>query len=134
MSDTDYTHQTHLKGCSTLTWVLRRQIRYSLSSIRTITSHRTSNVKSILKLALILCRISVRMRDGFELPIVMAYDKSSFDEKSPWIMFTKGSISQKSDLQFDNHMISIMSRGMCCCYPLLRGNQLIAEDYRHQIL
>lgn len=63
------------------------------------------------------------MRDGFELPIVMAYDKSSFDEKSPWIMFTKGSISQKSDLQFDNHKISIMSRGMCCCYPLLRGNQ-----------
>ncbi len=62
------------------------------------------------------------MRDGFELPLVMSYDKQHFDEKSPWILFTSGSVSDKSDLQFDNHKLSIMSRGMCCCYPLLRGN------------
>lgn len=48
------------------------------------------------------------MRDGFELPLVMAYDKQHFDEKSPWILFTKGSVSNKADLQFDNNKISLM--------------------------
>lgn len=43
-------------------------------------------------------RISVKMRDGFELPLVMTYDKTYYTEKSPWIMFTNGFDSTKSDL------------------------------------
>jgi hypothetical protein len=35
------------------------------------------------------------MRDGFEVPLVMSYDKNFFNEKSPWIMFTNGANSQK---------------------------------------
>ncbi|CDW77077.1 oligopeptidase b [Stylonychia lemnae] len=45
-------------------------------------------------------KIQVRMRDGQEIPMVMTYDKQFFNEKSPWIMFTKGAKSEKSDLQY----------------------------------
>lgn len=38
-------------------------------------------------------RINVPMRDGFEVPLVMSYDKTFFNEKSPWLMFTQGAIS-----------------------------------------
>ena len=62
------------------------------------------------------------MRDGFEVPLVMTYDKTFFNEKSPWLMFTKGAVSDKSDLQFDPANISLMNRGICLCYPLIRGN------------
>jgi oligopeptidase B len=61
------------------------------------------------------------MRDGFEVPLVMTYDKTFFNEKSPWLMFTKGAVSDKSDLQFDPSNISLMNRGICLCYPLVRG-------------
>ena len=61
------------------------------------------------------------MRDGFEVPLVMTYDKTFFNEKSPWLMFTRGAISDKSDLQFDPINISLMNRGICLCYPLVRG-------------
>jgi protease II len=61
------------------------------------------------------------MRDGFEVPLVMAYDKTHFNEKSPWVMLTQGAQSTKSDLQFDHAKISLMNRGLCLCYPLVRG-------------
>jgi len=69
-------------------------------------------------------KIQVKMRDGFEVPLVMAYDKTFFNEKSPWLMFTKGAVSNKIDLQFDPSNISLMNRGICLCYPLVRGKVL----------
>lgn len=62
------------------------------------------------------------MRDGMEIPLVMTYDKLFFNEKSPWIMFTQGADSTKNDLQFDQNKISILNRGLCLCFPLIRGN------------
>ena len=91
----------------TLTWGLNKQIKSSSNNIKTSPNLKTFNVKSTLSLSLSY-RITVRMRDGFELPLVMAYDKQHFNEKSPWIMFTKGSVSNKADLQFDNNKISLM--------------------------
>jgi hypothetical protein len=35
------------------------------------------------------------MRDGFEIPVVMTYDKQYYTESSPWIFFTKGADSSK---------------------------------------
>ena len=61
------------------------------------------------------------MRDGFEVPIVMTYDKKHYNEKSPWILFTKGAKSSKEDLNFDITKISLMNRGIVCVYPLIRG-------------
>ncbi len=43
-------------------------------------------------------KIQVKMRDGYEVPLVMAYDKQYFNEKSPWVMFTRGAQSEKADL------------------------------------
>eukprot|EP00347_Sterkiella_histriomuscorum_P005460 403356529 len=59
-------------------------------------------------------KIQVKMRDGQEIPLVMAYDKQYFNDESPWILFTNGSQSSKSDLQFDINKLSIMQRGICC--------------------
>ncbi|TNV73246.1 hypothetical protein FGO68_gene9908 [Halteria grandinella] len=88
--------------------------------------------KNLTKPQNIQCeKINVTMRDGFEVPLVMSYDKTYFNEKSPWIMFTKGAISQKSDLQFDNNKISLMNRGMCLCYPLVRGTKYFDDGWYH---
>ena len=61
------------------------------------------------------------MRDDFEIPMVMTYDKNYYNDSSPWILFTKGINSSKADLSFDNTKISLMNRGIVCAYPLVRG-------------
>ena len=43
-------------------------------------------------------KISVQMRDNFEIPMVIKYDKRFYSEQSPWVLFTKGAQSCKSDL------------------------------------
>jgi protease II len=66
-------------------------------------------------------KVNAPMRDGFEVPLVMAYDKQHFNEKSPWLLFSRGADSEKADLQFDPLNISLLNRGLCLCYPLVRG-------------
>jgi len=46
-------------------------------------------------------KISVTMRDGYQVPLVMAYDKRHFNEKSPWVVVTRGADSHKGDIQFE---------------------------------
>jgi hypothetical protein len=43
-------------------------------------------------------KIDIKMRDNFEIPMVIKYDKRFYSEKSPWVLFTKGAQSSKSDL------------------------------------
>lgn len=33
-------------------------------------------------------KIAIKMRDNFEIPMVIKYDKRFYNEDSPWIMFT----------------------------------------------
>jgi oligopeptidase B len=73
-------------------------------------------------------KISVTMRDGYQVPLVMAYDKRHFNEKSPWVIVTKGADSNKADIQFEHSKISMMNRGICLCYPLVRGTFLKLPD------
>lgn len=40
-------------------------------------------------------KIQVRMRDGFELPLVLKYDRRFYNEDSPWVLFTSGIKSSK---------------------------------------
>ena len=61
------------------------------------------------------------MRDDFEIPIVMTYNKNFYNEDSPWVLFTKGVHSSKEDLYFDNNKMSLFNRGIVCAYPLVRG-------------
>ena len=74
------------------------------------------------------------MRDGVEVPLVMTYDKTHFNEKSPWVMLTQGAQSQKADLQFDITKMSMLSRGLCLCYPLIRGRSFVNHLCRHSLL
>ena len=43
-------------------------------------------------------KINIRMRDDFEIPMIIKYDKRFYSEKSPWVLFTKGAQSKKNDL------------------------------------
>lgn len=61
------------------------------------------------------------MRDEFEIPVVIKYDKKYYSEDSPWIMFTRGIDSNKDDTNFNRNDLAIMSRGIVCAYPLIRG-------------
>ncbi len=71
---------------------------------------------------LLLYRITIKMRDDFEIPMIMTYNRTFYNDQSPWILFTKGMQSSKSDLEFDYTKIGLMNRGIVCAYPLVRGN------------
>ena len=61
------------------------------------------------------------MRDQFEIPMVIKYDKQTYSEESPWVLFTNGIESQKGDIAWNNNDIALMNRGFVCAYPLIRG-------------
>jgi protease II len=65
------------------------------------------------------------MRDDFEIPMVIKYDKRTYTEDSPWVLFTKGMQSEKSDTQWNSKDIPLMNRGLVCAYPLIRGKSTI---------
>lgn len=47
----------------------------------------------------LLCeKVQMTMRDGFQVPVVLIYDKRFYTDESPWIIFTKGAASMKEDL------------------------------------
>ena len=71
------------------------------------------------------------MRDGEEIPMVMSYDKTQYDDKSPFIFFTRGSQSSKEDLAFSEDKISLMKRGIVCAYPLTRGKLIRLNFHRN---
>jgi protease II len=70
------------------------------------------------------------MRDGFDMPLVLKYDRRHYNETSPWVMFTKGADSCREDTQWKVSDLAYMSRGMVCAYPLLRGTNYFDQDYR----
>ena len=43
-------------------------------------------------------QIQVPMRDGTDIPMIIKYDRRFYNEDSPWVMFTRGANSSKSDL------------------------------------
>ena len=63
----------------------------------------------------------IDMRDGTQIPLVIKYDKRHYTEKSPWVMFTKGRDSDRSMIGWNRNDMALMSRGIVCAYPLLRG-------------
>jgi len=71
--------------------------------------------------------------EGFEIPVILSYNKKEFVDKSPWVLFTKGSVSSKEDLAFDVPRLSLMDRGIVCAFPFVRGKD-IAVSPRHSLL
>jgi hypothetical protein len=61
------------------------------------------------------------MRDDFEIPMIIKYDKRFYNEDSAWVLFTNGSQSCKQDIKWNINDVALMSRGIVCAYPLLRG-------------
>jgi protease II len=72
------------------------------------------------------------MRDDFEIPVVIKYDKKHYSEDSPWILFTRGIDSSKWDTNWNRNDLSIMSRGVVCAYPLIRGTRYFDSDWLDQ--
>ena len=76
-------------------------------------------------------KIMVKMRDDFEIPMVIKYDKRFYSESSPWVLFTKGIQSDKLDTSWQRNDMAFMSRGVVCAYPLIRGSQYFDHDWLH---
>ena len=72
-------------------------------------------------------KVDMRMRDGFNVPVVLVYDKRFYTETSPWIMFTKGLHSSKEDLSMTPSRLSLTDRGIVCAYPMVRGKLLYSK-------
>lgn len=66
-------------------------------------------------------QVSVDVRDGSSIPMVIKYDKRYYSDHSPWVMFTKGVDSDKEMTSWRRNDIALLSRGIVCAYPLLRG-------------
>lgn len=75
------------------------------------------------------------MRDGFQIPMVLKYDKRFYTENSPWVFFTNGIESEKgSDIKpspasWRLEDIALTSRGIVCAYPLIRGTEYFGHDW-----
>lgn len=61
------------------------------------------------------------MRDDFEIPMVIKYDRRYYNDDSPWVLFTHGVDSGKEHTSWNINDMAYMSRGIVCAYPLLRG-------------
>ena len=78
----------------------------------------------------LLCeKVEMEMRDGTLIPVVMVYDRRFYTEESPWVLFTQGIDSQKSDLQLSPHKLSLTDRGIVLAYPLIRGTHYFDSDW-----
>lgn len=73
--------------------------------------------------------IQIKMRDDFEIPMVIKYDRRFYNEESPWVLFTNGVKSNKDDTSWNRNDIAYMSRGIVCAYPLLRGTNYFDHDW-----
>lgn len=69
------------------------------------------------------------MRDGTDIPMIIKYDRRFYNEQSPWVMFTKGIDSSKSDLGWNIADVALLSRGVVCAYPLQRGTKYFDDDW-----
>ena len=69
-----------------------------------------------------LFRIAIKMRDGIEVPMILVYDVNQYNDRSPWLLMTRGIESSKKDMQFDPLNLSLFQRGFVLAYPLVRGN------------
>jgi protease II len=66
-------------------------------------------------------KVEMTMRDGFQVPVVLVYDKRFYTEESPWLLFTRGIDSSKEDLALTPGRLSLTDRGIVCAYPMIRG-------------
>lgn len=74
-------------------------------------------------------QIQVQMRDGTDIPMIIKYDRRFYNEESPWVLFTKGIDSSKSDLGWKIEDLAFLSRGVVCAYPLQRGTRYFDDDW-----
>ena len=77
-------------------------------------------------------QISIGVRDGTQIPMVIKYDKRFYNEQSPWVMFTRGAQTDKDITNWNRDDLPLMSRGMVCAYPLLRGTEVFDADWKQQ--
>lgn len=74
-------------------------------------------------------KIQAKSRDGSEIPMVMVYDKRFYSDSSPWIMKTRGSLSNKDDLGFKANWLSLTDRGVVIAFPMLRGTKFFDDNW-----
>ena len=69
------------------------------------------------------------MRDDFSIPVIIKYDKRFYSEESPWVLFTNGIDSNKEDTNWNRNDLALLSRGVVCAYPLIRGTKYFDQDW-----
>lgn len=74
-------------------------------------------------------KIEIESRDSTQIPIVMVYDKRHYNDNSPWVLKTNGSLSCKEDLGFKSHWLSLLDRGIVIAFPLSRGTRFFDDNW-----
>lgn len=107
-----------------------RTISFNMGTKRTkqLHSDHYQNMNKVLP-ELHTEKIDVPMRDGTQIPLVLKYDKRFYNERSPWVLFTRGKDSAKDMLSYQQNDLALMSRGLVCAYPVLRGTKMLDRDW-----
>jgi protease II len=61
--------------------------------------------------------------------MVMVYDKRFYNDKSPWLMFSKGALASKEDLAFRPEWLGLTDRGFVLSFPMMRGTKYFDDDW-----
>jgi protease II len=110
--------------------VPQRSINFNMGTKRTTLINQEVHQNLTQDLNKFHCeRISAPMRDGTEIPVVIKYDKRFYNEDSPWVMFTSGVDSSKEMTHWKQEDLALMSRGLVCAYPVLRGTNYFDRDW-----
>jgi len=67
-----------------------------------------------------------------KIPVILSYKEDLFNTESPIIMYTKGSLSSKENLEFNDLFIPLMDKGFAFAIPQIRGTKFFDFNWYEQ--
>jgi protease II len=107
-------------------------IDYSLGTRKSYTVHQAQYKKfDIGKYKTETMYIDDRNKEA-KIPVILNYREDLFSTESPYILYTKGSMSKKSDLNFNDMLVKLIDRGFVWTIPQIRGTNFFDFDWYSQ--
>ena len=69
-----------------------------------------------------------------KIPVIISYKEDLYNNESPFILYTKGALSNKTDLNFKETLVSLMDKGFVWAVPQIRGTNFFDFDWYSQAI
>jgi oligopeptidase B len=67
-----------------------------------------------------------------KIPVILSYREDLYNTESPYILYTKGSKADKTDLEFNDMRVKLLDRGFVFAIPQVRGTRYFDFDWYSQ--